>query len=78
MKYAFLIADKTIRQAVPEDEAYGLIRYHDEEIWECLPEHTHTVGKLGVQSIEKAAKFLKLRVPLSGEWAEGQNWADIH
>jgi len=83
MKHAMLIANKTIKAYAEEKgiEAYGLIRYHDEEQWEV---GTHTecylndIGKLGVDSITKAGQFLKLNVPIKGEYKIGNNWAETH
>jgi hypothetical protein len=77
MKHAMIIADKMIH-AKFGDDAYGLIRYHDEEQWECDPEIAEEVGKLGVLSITKAGEFLKLNVPLTGEYKIGNNWAETH
>jgi DNA polymerase I-like protein with 3'-5' exonuclease and polymerase domains len=78
MKYAMVFADKLIRERFGL-EPYGLIRYHDEEIWECpTQEMAEEVGKLGVQSIIAAGRYLKLNVPLNGEYKVGKNWADVH
>lgn len=76
MKYAYIIAEQTILQAVPT--ARPLIRYHDEEQWECDPMYADTVGRLGVQSIERAGKHFYLNVPITGEYKIGSNWADCH
>lgn len=76
MKYAMIIAHRTIKQRFPD--AQGLIRYHDEEQWQCKPEHADEVGRLGVQSIEKAAKYLSLNVPVTGEYKIGNSWASTH
>lgn len=74
MKYAMLIAYKSLR----DYDAQGLIRYHDEEQWQCRPDVADEVGMLGVRSIERAAKYLKLRVPVTGEYKIGSSWADTH
>jgi hypothetical protein len=76
MKYAMIIAQKAIKEQYPDSQ--GLIRYHDEEQWQCKPQYAHQVGKLGVQSIEKAAKYLKLNVPVTGEYKIGNSWASTH
>jgi DNA polymerase I-like protein with 3'-5' exonuclease and polymerase domains len=75
MKYAMLIAEKTIKERF---DAQGLIRYHDEEQWQCRAEDADEVGRLGVQSIEKAARYLKLNVPVTGEYKIGNSWASTH
>ena len=37
-----------------------------------------SVGDIAVQSIETAGNLLKLRVPLTGEYNYGANWAETH
>lgn len=77
MKYAMVLANKRIKEAFG-DNAHALIRYHDEEQWECLPEIAEKVGKIGVQSITDAGEILGLNVPLTGEYKVGKNWAETH
>lgn len=76
MKYAMVIADREIRRE--GIAAYGLIRYHDEEQWEVSPHEADLVGKIGVESIRKAGRYLKLNVPLDGEYKVGSNWSETH
>lgn len=85
MKYAMVIADRDINKFVQEhgelpDTAYGLIRYHDEEQWEVSgsEDFIRQVAEIGVQSIRKAGKYLKLNVELDGEYKIGNNWAECH
>lgn len=83
MKHAMLIANKLIKAYADREglEAYGLIRYHDEEQWEVDDVNAAIVahiGELGVQSITKAGEFLKLNVPLTGEYKIGYSWKDTH
>lgn len=76
MKTAMVIADREIRtRGIP---AHGLIRYHDEEQWECPEDVADLVGQIGVQSIERAATYWKLNVPVTGEYKVGLNWAGTH
>lgn len=77
MKYAMFIADMEIKKRYP-GKAVGLIRYHDEEIWECDPDIAKEVGAIGVASIKAAGKYLKLNVPLDAEYKIGLNWAQVH
>jgi hypothetical protein len=76
MKYAYLIAAKRISDF--SDKCYPLIRYHDEEQWEGPEDQAEHVGMLGVASIEDAGKALDLRVPITGEYKVGANWAECH
>jgi hypothetical protein len=78
MKYAMLIANKRIRQEFSKEEAYGLIRYHDEEVWECDPLIATEVAQIGAESITQAGEYLGLRVPLKGESHIGVNWREVH
>jgi hypothetical protein len=76
MKYAMVLAERMIQKEGLD--AYGLIRYHDEEQWEAAPEIADRVGELGVQSIVLAGKYLKVKVPLAGEYKIGYNWSETH
>lgn len=76
MKYAMVIADRLAQKHGLD--ADGLIRYHDEEQWECAPGDAEALGKIGVYSIQLAGKYLKLNVPLTGEYKVGKNWSDTH
>jgi DNA polymerase I-like protein with 3'-5' exonuclease and polymerase domains len=80
MKHSLLIAEKTIEIYAGSRlrEAYALIRYHDEEQWECDPAIAKDVGRLGCESITKAGIFLKLNVPLAASYEIGQSWAETH
>jgi hypothetical protein len=91
MKHAMLIAEKSINDyvaiynsAAPRPPgkdnivAEGLIRYHDEEQWQCTESIADDVGALGVNSIRLAGEFLDLNVPLSAEYKIGSNWAECH
>lgn len=78
MKYAMIIANKKIRQEFPHASARGLIRYHDEEVWECLPAIAERIAEIGEASVEAAGKYLKLNVPLKAEAKIGNNWAEVH
>lgn len=76
MKYAMVLADREIK-ALGLD-AYGLIRYHDEEQWEARYNIADDIGRIGIESIVNAGKMLKLNVPLTGEYKVGNNWAETH
>jgi len=78
MKYAMVIADKSIHREYSETEAYGLIRYHDEEVWEASPSVAIEVADLGKKSIPAAGTYLGLNVPLEAEVKIGDNWAEVH
>lgn len=80
MKYAMVMADQYIRSNIEpkKHNAIGLIKYHDEEIWECLPDQAEKILKVGCASVTAAAKNLGLKVPLQAEGKIGDNWAEVH
>jgi DNA polymerase family A len=52
--------------------------WHDELAWDCPPEVAEDIGKMGVESIRKAGRYLKLNVALDGEYKIGTSWAATH
>ena len=80
MKYSMVIADHRIGKSFTygSDEPIGLIRYHDEEIWECSLGDSEWVGGIGVKSIVEAGEYMKLNVPLAADYSVGDSWADVH
>ena len=82
MKYSMLIANQDIKTESKRKhfQAFGLIRYHDEEEWEVedVIDAPERVGKLGVESIRKAGRVLNLRAPLEAEYKVGNNWSEVH
>ena len=76
MKYAMVLAESRIKAICPQ--ANALIRYHDEEQWECPFDFAEEIGKIGVQSIADAGEILQLNVPLTGEYKVGTSWAETH
>ena len=51
---------------------------HDEWQLECKAEDADRLGKLAVSCIEEAAKILKFKVFLTGEYKIGDTWAETH
>lgn len=51
---------------------------HDELQMEVAEEYADEVGKLCIQAIERAGNKLGIRVPLTGEYKIGRNWATCH
>lgn len=51
---------------------------HDECQFECDPEIADEFGKLAVEAITKAGEFFQIKVPLTGEYKTGNNWAETH
>lgn len=51
---------------------------HDELQFEVDPEIAEEFGKVSVECIKKAGEYLKVNVPLDGEYKIGKTWRDCH
>lgn len=51
---------------------------HDEYQLEVLDSHVDRVSELCLWAMELTGKYLKLRVPMSGDVNVGKNWAETH
>jgi len=60
------------------DKVHQVAYVHDELQIDCPPDLAQEVGELCVRCIEDAGKDLGFRVPLSGEFKIGRNWAETH
>jgi DNA polymerase I-like protein with 3'-5' exonuclease and polymerase domains len=90
MDYAFLLLDKWLGgiQYNPIDGAHGYLYkgtwvyrlgyFHDEGQMSCDPSVADEIGMLGVKAIRKAGEYLKLKVPMDGEYKVGSSWAETH
>lgn len=76
MKIALCIADKELKASGIKYHFVG--NFHDEIQTECLPKDADAIGKILVGAIQKAGVFLKLNVPLDGEYKIGKTWGDTH
>lgn len=52
--------------------------YHDELEYECDEAIAPEVAKMIEKAIERAAQFLKLKIPFAGEGKVGKSWKDVH
>lgn len=55
-----------------------VIYSHDEAQMSCDPAVSDEVGKIFVDCIKKAGKFLKMKVELDGEYKIGKSWCGTH
>lgn len=76
MKIALCIADNDLK--VAKIDAHSVGNFHDEMQYECYPKDAETVGKILVEAIRKAGRYLRLNVPLDGEYKIGKSWAETH
>jgi len=76
MKQALVLLDQELRK---KKVWYGFcVNVHDEWQIETKEKDGELVGKLAVQSIQKAGELLGLRCPVSGEFNTGKTWRDTH
>ena len=76
MKQALVLLDQELRK---KKVWYGFcVNVHDEWQIETKEKDGELVGKLAVQSIQKAGELLGLRCPVSGEFNIGKTWRDTH
>lgn len=76
MKKANIIVRNEIRRLGLDAKQIGNI--HDEIQFDVRIEHAEQVGKLCVWAIEEAGRQLNFKVPLTGDYKIGANWAECH
>jgi DNA polymerase I-like protein with 3'-5' exonuclease and polymerase domains len=74
MKKALTLLWETIKT----HDAFVVANIHDEFQIETREMLAETVGKIAITSIEEAGKHFQLRVPITGEYKVGKNWAETH
>lgn len=77
MKASLSILYGQLRDKYPGQFAF-MANVHDEWQIECEPSIAEDIGKMAVESITEAGKFLNLKCPLKGEYKIGNNWAETH
>ena len=55
-----------------------LIWYHDEFVYEVIPEIVKEAKALAEESIAWAGRFYNINCPHEGEAKEGHSWAEVH
>ena len=70
--------DKLLLDKDLKSKASQVAWIHDEIQVECDPEIADDIGKLALEAIDKAGKYFKFRLPLTGEYNVGSNWAETH
>lgn len=74
-KAAIIIRDEIKKRGL---DAFFVGNIHDEGQLDCRPEHAEEVGKLCVDAIRLAGLALGFKVPLTGDFKVGANWAECH
>lgn len=57
---------------------YRVCYFHDEYEYDVNEEIADEIGKMGCKSIQKAGEYLKMNVPLEGNYCVGPTLADVH
>lgn len=57
---------------------YRMGYFHDEFQMSAPKELADEIGQMGVRAIEQAGKYLKMRVPMGGEYTTGRDWSQCH
>lgn len=70
--------DQMITQMQWSDRVKQVAWVHDECQFECDPEIAEEFGQKAVECISKAGDFFKFKLPLTGEYKIGNNWAETH
>lgn len=70
--------DQMITQKQWSQNVQQVAWVHDECQFDCDPEIADDFGKLAVDCIAKAGKFFDIKIPLTGEYKIGKNWAETH
>lgn len=60
------------------DKVQQLAWVHDELQFQCDPEVADEFGLLAVECIVRAGQYFDIKVPLTGEYKVGANWAECH
>lgn len=80
MKKALVFLDASLDVSIRSTGAVAAFvgNIHDEWQIETQKEIADDVGKLACEAITKAGEYFKFRVPLSGSYSVGANWAETH
>lgn len=70
--------DAAVRERGWEHKAHQVVWVHDEVQWEVDEDIAEEFGQLAVECIVRSGKALGLRVPVTGEYKIGDNWAETH
>lgn len=60
------------------DKVHQLAFIHDELQFECDPALAEDLGHLAVECVQRSGDYFNVRVPLSGDFKIGNNWAECH
>lgn len=70
--------DKELRSRGWQDKCQQVAWIHDELQFDCEPDIAEECGQLIVDCIARAGEHFNVKVPLTGEYNIGANWAETH
>ena len=70
--------DRARKERGWQDRVLYVANIHDEIQFEVDEEIAHEWGEIAVECISRAEKYFGIRVPLTGEYKVGNNWAECH
>ncbi len=76
MKVACILAVREIKRLKLDALLVGNI--HDELQFDCSKDCAEEVGNICVKAIQEAGHYLGFKVPLTGDFKVGANWAECH
>lgn len=76
MKVAVILANREIKRR--KLDAFFVGNIHDEGQLDCAAQDAEEVGAICVQAIADAGVYLGFKVPLTGNFKIGANWAECH
>lgn len=77
-KYWMVEADRMLKERGLSDRCHQVATVHDELQFEADEEIADEVGKTLVDAIRSTGELLHIQMPLDGEYAIGQSWAETH
>lgn len=77
-KQALIEFDNLIKEKGWQDRVQQVAWVHDEIQVESDEEIAEEVGELAIASFQKAGEYFKFRIPITGEFRVGRNWAETH
>lgn len=77
-KQALVFFDQMVTAKGWSDRVQQVAWVHDEIQVECDEELAEEVGQIAVRSFEEAGRHFGFRVPITGEFKSGRNWAETH
>lgn len=77
-KQWMVIFHSMLEEAGLADKVHQMLWVHDEIQLACPPELADRVGQMAVDAIAKTGEFFNFRVPITGEYKVGKNWAECH